>query len=233
MDRIGIAITTTPTRRIKPELFTLASGCMLYAINNDTAGLGVSRSRNAAIKQLYDAGCEYIFLFDDDCYPVREGWADYIIEAHRVTGIHRFYLTHEEKSQLLGRNWWLDKNGHKRDIYWWNSGTGCFSFFTRTLIETVGYYNTAYNRYGYEDVAYHSRVWRSGLMSRSYNWGEGLRKEGWPSLPGLNDYILSEDIRGMNPTPNIPMDRKLEYIRQNEAIFLQEINGDQLYYPHE
>ena len=83
--KIGIGVTTTPNRsgyvdnwlnhfeKVKPTNYHLH-------IHEDVNYKGVAFSKNQNLKTLAD--CDYIFLFDDDCYPIKEGWDEYFINTN-------------------------------------------------------------------------------------------------------------------------------------------------------
>jgi glycosyltransferase involved in cell wall biosynthesis len=49
---------------------------------------GIACSKNDCLRALRD--CDHIFLFDDDCWPIREGWETQYIEASLISGCHLF-----------------------------------------------------------------------------------------------------------------------------------------------
>ena len=62
-------------------------------VDKDTDRMGVAYRKNECLKAL--KGCDYIFLFDDDCFPIAEGWIDFFINAHKETGQHHFLYLKE------------------------------------------------------------------------------------------------------------------------------------------
>lgn len=52
---------------------------------------GIATSKNKCLELL--DGCDYIFLFDDDFYPIREEWEKIYIEASQQTGVQHFCFT--------------------------------------------------------------------------------------------------------------------------------------------
>lgn len=216
MYKVGIGITTTPNRRLHPNVYKYAAENSMVVVNNDTEGMGVSRSRNLCIKALYDAGCDFIFLFDDDCYPMHPGWENYFINAHIKSGIHHFCIPEAFKAQQLSSD---------GEISYFNSAIGCFRFMSRRLVEEVGYFNTAYNRYGFEDAGYNIRAKKSGLY--------GEIGQAYPTPSKSVSYIFSEDVYALNPTPNLSMEKKMEFIAENRPKYSEEISGTQIYYPYE
>ena len=71
--RIGIGVICGG---LLPDDYRLPLDSQIVCVN--ATHRGKSYARNEALRQLQ--GCEHIFLFDDDCYPVLDGWADYLID---------------------------------------------------------------------------------------------------------------------------------------------------------
>lgn len=87
--RIGIAITTynrpaVLANTIEQHLKPLPAGAKLIVIDDGSApaatafgieiirhdkSLGIVASKNRSLEELIDAGCEHLFLWDDDAYP--------------------------------------------------------------------------------------------------------------------------------------------------------------------
>lgn len=98
METIGIGITT----RNRPTIFAktlsqikkfqpLNSKIVVVDDSNDEVRLGIARAKNKCLAQLKD--CDHIFLFDDDLYPIKEGWAEFYIKASKDSKIAAFSLT--------------------------------------------------------------------------------------------------------------------------------------------
>ena len=52
--------------------------------------LGVAKSKNKAMKYLFDKGCDYIFIVEDDMIIKDKSIFQKYVEAHKVSGIHHF-----------------------------------------------------------------------------------------------------------------------------------------------
>lgn len=208
--KVGIGVITMGLRKLKDY----RTGEHLFYVYTDTERKGVAHARNECLHHLYEQGCDYIFVFDDDCYPTNDGWIDYYVDQMEQSGLHFFTLPESFKNPL---------RCVKEEIGFWD-GTLCqFAMYSRTLIENVGYYNNAYDRYGHEDSAYMWRVRRSGLNGPI---------DGLPSPIRTLAYIHSEDVYGENPESNISAEDKQTYIEKNREIYEKEINSDQIYYPY-
>lgn len=213
--KIGLGITTTPNRVINSDLILYTSPETLIHVHTDTDKVGVAKSRNNAIKYLYDQGCDIIFISDDDVIPIMSGWEDYFVNAHLQSGIHHFALPESFKNKLLR---------FKGEIGYYDGCIGAFRMITRQFIETVGYFNTAYDTYGFEDAGMTERFRRSGLGS--------MGPDEYPCPLKAVSYIFSEDVYNRNPAPNLTYEEKLAFIRKNKAIYYKEIKGP-IYYPYE
>lgn len=58
-------------------------------IQNDK-NLGVSKTKNKALKHLLNAGCEHIFILEDDCIITNNNVWEKYIEAYNITNIPHF-----------------------------------------------------------------------------------------------------------------------------------------------
>ncbi|EHK3197184.1 glycosyltransferase family 2 protein, partial [Enterobacter hormaechei] len=93
--RIGIAITThnradVLKRAIEQHQKHLPAGALVVVVvdgSKPTAvvpdgvqllrhetSLGIVASKNASLTALMDAGCEHLFLWDDDAWPIADNW---------------------------------------------------------------------------------------------------------------------------------------------------------------
>lgn len=95
---------------------------------------------------------------------------------------------------------------------------GCFVALTRRAIETVGYYSAAFIGYGFEDAHYQHRIARSGI--------------GWGALPGLAEFILSEDVvkpDGIDEYANLTRAEKDREIARNLPVYEREMANPSIY----
>lgn len=194
---VGIGVTGTPKSFIK-------SRDSILMFNN--AQTTIANDKNTLLKQMGSAS--YIFLFDDDCFPIKEGWEQFFIDAHKKTGIHHFVIAsapHHEKIEDLGV------------VSTFVSGAGCMLFLTKKAFETVGFMNPKYGKYGYEHAAYSYRICLAGLTPSWY-----CVVNGW------EEYIYSYDLQGEAHGYSKPYVEKDP--SPNEQIFREEIYGNQLYY---
>ena len=149
--KVGIGIITMGVREINPKMYEKSSYEIFVYTDEDRRGPGYAR--NQCLKH-FD-GYDHVFLFDDDAYPTRLGWEDYFIEHAQSQGIHYMVLPEIFGGQLLGFG--------SGEITLWNSALGCFVYQDAFAIQVIGGYNTAYNRYGFEDAARNRRAIKANL----------------------------------------------------------------------
>lgn len=216
--KIGIGVTTYN----RPEHFKLwveqirkfkpAEGCEGFVISDECKRekrMGVAFSKNANLTMLKD--CDYIFLFDDDCFPIKEGWAYYFINAHKASGQHHFmYLRETPTIKKIGENNLVENQetqfidsmkvrisaSIKYIINEYNNCAGCMMFLTKEVIEKVGAYGDYTNIYGMEHAGYTERIHKAGLTS--------IGKYLCPS--GADEYIYSLDLQN-----NLPFNKQLNH----------------------
>jgi len=136
--------------------------------------LGVGKSKNKAMKHLYDTGCDYIFIIEDDMIIKDKTVFDRYIKASKASGIQHFNYgpgsPFNRKQQIkdfdLHNRHLLDQNtepnpkliieyGNDVKIALFEHTVAMFSFFTRKVIETVGYIDEAYyNAWEHVDHTY-------------------------------------------------------------------------------
>lgn len=208
--KIGVGVITMGLREINPKFYEKTTHEVF--VYTDTERLGPGHARNQCLKH-FD-GYDHVFLFDDDAYPTRLGWEDYFIQEAQRHNVNYMALP-----DIFGGDF-IDSDG---EMTFWFSALGCFLYQDKHAMETIGGYNTAYNRYGYEDAARSHRAIKAGLTAHPNAWAFPIR--------GLS-FIHSEDVFGENPTPNIVTAEKLAYIASNQPIYQKEIEGKELFYPY-
>ena len=113
--KIGIGVTTynrphSLDRWIDKlaEVTDLRGVKMIIADDSDDRK-GVAFRKNQCLRHLKD--CDYVFLFDDDCYPIKKGWVDIFINSKEE---HLMYLDpkfHRLKDNYLNVDVYYDCGG--------------------------------------------------------------------------------------------------------------------------
>ena len=122
-------------------------GYNYHLINNDT-NLGVGKSKNKALRYLYESKCEHLFLIEDDIFVKDITVFEKYIEASKISGIQHFnYSQHG----IMNKSWpdgkanpiiVIDYGSIKIPLYM--ATVGAFSYYSRTCIEKVGYMDERY-----------------------------------------------------------------------------------------
>lgn len=169
--KIGIAVTTTPNRADIIEKWYDAyrvsiPGVYVY-FHNDTEYKGVVYSKNQCLADLVSNGCDYMFLFDDDC----------LIKD-------KYFITQYINSQLNHACW----NYNRRELKFtvlpllenlyseptiiefceYEKPNGCMLFVTKYVVSQVGGFDTDFKGYGYEHVNWSDRIYNNGLTPARY-----------------------------------------------------------------
>ncbi|WP_269929125.1 glycosyltransferase family 2 protein [Kocuria massiliensis] len=119
---------------------------------------GIAATKNAGIAALMKAGCEHLFLFDDDAYPIKDDWADAYINNPEPHLMRIFAdLSGDRK---LGDIECLYDDG---ETVAWTGPRGVMLYATRRVIETVGGMDLAYGRWGWEHGDWSNRIYHAGL----------------------------------------------------------------------
>lgn len=142
-------------------------------IINTTGRIGVGKAKNLALKSLMDSSCNYLFIIEDDMLIKEQSVFKQYIAASKVSGIQHFNygpgspFNRKQKIQdfdlhnrhLLSQDTEpnpkliLDYKTCKIALY--EHTVAMFSFFTREIIEKVGYIDEQfYNAWEHVDHTY-------------------------------------------------------------------------------
>jgi len=132
-------------------------GCKLHIANDNVNRMGVAYRKNECLQNLKD--CDYIFLFDDDCYPRREGWEKIFIESGQD---HLLYLKETGTIKKIETVYPI-VNTIQIDSF--NNCGGSLIFLTKKVIEQVGGFYKGYGMYGLEHAGYSERIHNAGLTT--------------------------------------------------------------------
>lgn len=130
-----------------------------FRFNNN---VGIAVAKNKCIELLYNEGCTHFFLFDDDTYPIKQGWQ----EAYINTGINHLCMTFDKfkNGRASGRILLSKKHG----LAEYKEPCGCMLYFTREVVDKVGGMDPEYGRWGYEHVGYSMRIYNNFLTPRPF-----------------------------------------------------------------
>lgn len=215
--RVGIGITTYKRKDLLKkclehfEKYSTLPYRLYVAEDTDEDRKGIALRKNECLYHLQD--CEYIFLFDDDCYPIKEGWEDFFINAHKESGYHHFcYLT---------KNLHMEKNYYFCGEYTIKSYSQCggvFMFLTREVLKKVGGLYDGYKFYGFEHIGYSWRIFNAKLIPEMYLCVEGTE-----------NYLFAHDYQVDEFQSTIDKETKLALSEENKYIL--ETDTKEIYRP--
>lgn len=158
-----------------PLPFDISKGVVL----DNPKNVGVGISKNRALKYLFDKGCDYIFLLEDDMLVKRDDVFEVYINAYKKSGIHHFNYgpgSPFNRKQViqnfdLHNRHLLDQHSEPNPkmivdykdikIALYEHTVAMFSFFTREIIEKVGYIDEEYYN-AWEHVDHTYRIIKAG-----------------------------------------------------------------------
>ncbi|MFT4162481.1 glycosyltransferase [Shinella sp.] len=114
---------------------------------------GIALSKNACIEALMDSGCEHLFLFDDDTWPVTADWWQPYVRSPQP---HLMYIW--GGAQLYRDD---DIVGHTRP-------KGCMLYVERRVVDRVGGMDPAFGVWGFEHESWSDRIHNAGFTTCRY-----------------------------------------------------------------
>ncbi|MCZ7839696.1 glycosyltransferase [Leclercia adecarboxylata] len=172
--RIGIAITThnrpdVLKRAIEQHMKHLPADALIVVIDDGSlspakvpdgirlirheTARGIASSKNSCIELLMAAGCDHLFLFDDDTYPVSDNWWNPYIDSEQP---HLMYMWGKEV---------IFRDGN---IVGYQRPKGCMLYVERRVIERIGGMDPAFGRWGFEHESWSDRIHNAGFTTCRY-----------------------------------------------------------------
>lgn len=158
---IGVAISTH--RRPKLLARCLANWAQdlgpadVLVVNHDRAGSGVAATKNRGIAALMDAGCDDLFLVDDDCWPMpAPSWAAPYINHLQPHLMHCWGRSRAQGVDV--------ENG----VEVWSWPRGVMLYVTRDVVERVGGMRLDFGRWGGEHAEWSRRIHNAGFTAHPF-----------------------------------------------------------------
>lgn len=172
MARIGIGITTRNRNDVLKECLVhfrrnMPEDSILVVVDDASdipvekatyrfqENAGIAKAKNKCLELL--DGCEHIFLFDDDIYPISARWHEpYISSAEG----HLMYIFENFKARRIG-----DSSIEYRDrkITSYTHPRGCMIYIDKETLQKAGGMDEGYGIWGYEHVDWSNRIHNMGL----------------------------------------------------------------------
>ena len=182
--RIGIAISTYNRHEVLQQalehhLKHLPAGALVVVIDDGSAipvtvtdgvmvirceeSRGIVAAKNASLEALIDAGCEHLFLWDDDAWPVAGGWERPYIESPEPHLAYQFqdFATGQKLNDIA-----VLYRDDKHIAY--TGQRGVMLYYHRSAIEKVGGFDRIYERGMYEHSDLALRIHNAGLTSWAF-----------------------------------------------------------------
>lgn len=189
---VGIAITTHNRQPILDKaldqhLRYLPAGSLVVVIDDGSTrqvsvpdgvrlircdvSRGIVASKNASLEALIDAGCEHLFLWDDDAWPIACGWEQPYIDSPEPHLAYQFLdLAGPRKLKDLA----VIYQDNKHIAY--TGQRGVMLYYHRSAIEKVGGFDQIYGRGMYEHSDLALRIHNAGLTSWAFADVDGSEK---------------------------------------------------------
>jgi len=200
MVSIGIGITTYNRPECLEECLehiykhTFTNNVKIYvATDTDEDRRGVAYRKNECLRSLKN--CDNIFLFDDDCYPIKDGWMEFFISQN-----HNHLLFLNDKLHTMT----FQENG----IRYFKDCGGVFMFLTKEIIKKVGAFNEKFMQYGFEHAEYSIRILEEHHC--------------YPMAINTNQYLFAHDYSTPNHKSSITDEEKQIHIKNNWDKFFNE-----------
>ncbi|HCJ7430062.1 TPA: glycosyltransferase family 2 protein [Citrobacter freundii] len=221
--RIGIAITTHQRaevleRALEQHMKHLPAGALVVVIDDGSkpaavvpngvqllrheSSLGIVASKNASLTALMDAGCEHLFLWDDDAWPIADNWYLPYIESPEPHLAYQFLdLAGPRKINDMAVLYRDDKH------IAYTGQRGVMLYYHRSAIEKVGGFDPVYGRGMYEHPDLALRIHNAGLTSWAFADVVGSEK----LIHSMDEY--EEGAR------SIPRPDREALVKRNVGIF--------------
>lgn len=222
--KIGVAITERNRYEIFKKTFDeikryLPKGAMLVVVDDAsdipvpeatyrfTKNVGIAVAKNKCFEILYRSGCDHIFLFDSDCYPVSPDWWKPYVESPEP---HLMYIfTHWGDGRSTG-----DTNIIYRDSSHvaYDHPRGCMLYYDRKCLDVVGGMDEIFRKWGYEHGNLSDRIFNAGLTSFRYI-----------DVPGSDKLIYSVDEHTSNRHSTTKSNERRQCIEANKPEYEKRI----------
>ncbi len=219
-EKVGIGITT----HNRPEVFhksyneicRLAPSNAKIVVIDDASNIpvleatyrfsknvGIARAKNKALELLYLKGCEHIFLFDDDTYPLAKGWEKPYIECKEL------HLNYIFKDFATGRklNDTVELYRDNEKVAYSHS-RGCMMYYHRSVLEKVGGMDPVFGKWGFEHPSLSDRIYMAGLTT--FRYMDVINSKG---------LFYSDDEQKENANTTVVGQERIQAINKNSILY--------------
>ena len=144
-----VVVDDASSERVKLE------GVEVYRFRTN---VGIARAKNKCLELLSD--CDHIFLFDDDTYPLVEGWTEPYINSpeHHLMYLFKTWSdgSNVDGDQIVYQDEHIEAHSNAR---------GCMLYVDRLVLDTVGGMDTGYGKAMHEHLEWTNRIHNAGLTT--------------------------------------------------------------------
>lgn len=137
--------------------------------------LGVGVAKNVLLRRMLAAGCDELFLCEDDMIILDpKAVTEYVRVGHERGLHHLSFALHGPMNKEMGP---VEVDG---DVTYWPAGIGAWSYYTREGLEKVGLHDERFfNAFEHLDLTY--RFAAAGLTSPFWRFADVTGSERWIS----------------------------------------------------
>jgi GT2 family glycosyltransferase len=173
--------------------------------------LGIAKSKNDALRYLFNQNCTHIFLSEDDMIIKNKNVLNYYISAYKASGIKHFNFGYVKENLKKNGSYWIKKimdfNGNK--IVFFRNISGSFSYFHKDTIKAVGYMDERYKN-ALEHVDHTYQIVKAGYHP-SFRW--------FADIYNSDEYFINQDEFSKHSLIQKSVIWKIKVFR-NSLIFL-------------
>lgn len=222
VSQVGVAITTHDrpdvfAQALEHQIEHLPTGAILVVVDDGSntpatvpadvqlfrfdSSRGIVAAKNKCLEVLMDAGCEHLFLFDDDAWPIKDGWELPYVASSEPHLSYQFLdlkmppLLHD--ICMLYRD-----DGHVA----YSGQRGVMLYYRRSAIEAVGGFDQIFQRGMYEHSDLANRIHDAGLTTWRY-----------ADVDGSDELIHSMD-EWCEVRRSVPKDERKRQVARNASI---------------
>lgn len=162
---------------------------------------GIAMTKNRCISALMDAGCEHLFLADNDIWPISPHWWMPYVQSPEP------HLSYQWINPAPNSQW---RQAHNDGTHWSITfPRGVLLYATRHVIDTVGGMDPAYGMHGGEHVDWSRRIHRAGLTTWQFADVCGSHKL----------WYARDEHEGNTKNSTIPLPRRRKMCAANGALW--------------
>lgn len=218
-DIVSICVDNVKKYTPNAEIIVVDDGSIIpvvdatFRFNNS---VGIAKAKNKCIELLYNLGCEHIFLFDDDTYPIKDGWfEDYVncSEPH-LNYIFMDFANTNGKKVLNDTKVLYESN----DYIAYSHPRGCMLYFDRKCFDVVGGMDANMAGWGYEHGDLSNRIYNAGLTTFRYM---DIKNSSGLFYSADEHQAIQSTVNSVEKNRNLEINRKIHDCRWNDKLYCE------------